>query len=87
MLEDEVRERLWEDPGLFYEKDHLLIKNAVEKYVVRAVAARFLPHELVNREKFGFVAPGSRYLLSNQGSGHHPPGQAISRERPELRGK
>jgi asparagine synthase (glutamine-hydrolysing) len=44
----------------------LLIKNAVEKYVVRAVAARFLPPELVNREKFGFVAPGTPYLLSKQ---------------------
>jgi asparagine synthase (glutamine-hydrolysing) len=44
----------------------LLVKNAVEKYVVRAVAGRFLSPAVVNREKFGFVAPGSPYLLSKQ---------------------
>ena len=44
----------------------LLIKDAVEKYVVRAVAGKFLPPDVVNREKFGFVAPGTPYLLSKQ---------------------
>jgi asparagine synthase (glutamine-hydrolysing) len=44
----------------------LLIKDAVEKYAVRAVAGKFLPPDLVNREKFGFVAPGTPYLLSKQ---------------------
>jgi asparagine synthase (glutamine-hydrolysing) len=44
----------------------LLIKNAVEKYPVRAVARKYLPPDIVNREKFGFVAPGTPYLLSKQ---------------------
>jgi asparagine synthase (glutamine-hydrolysing) len=44
----------------------LLIKDAVEKYVVRAAAGKFLPPAVVNREKFGFVAPGTPYLLSKQ---------------------
>ena len=44
----------------------LLIKDAVEKYVVRAVAGKFLPPDVVKREKFGFVAPGTPYLLSKQ---------------------
>lgn len=44
----------------------LLIKNAVEKYLVRVVARKFLPPDIVNREKFGFVAPGTPYLLSKQ---------------------
>ena len=44
----------------------LLIRNAVEKYPVRAVAAKYLPPEVLNREKFGFVAPGTPYLLSKQ---------------------
>ena len=44
----------------------LLIKNAVEKYPVRVVARKFLPPDIVNREKFGFVAPGTPYLLSKR---------------------
>jgi asparagine synthase (glutamine-hydrolysing) len=44
----------------------LLIKDAVEKYPVRAVARKFLPPEISNREKFGFVAPGTPYLLSSK---------------------
>lgn len=42
----------------------LLVKGAVEKYVVRAVARKLLPPDVANREKFGFVAPGTPYLLS-----------------------
>lgn len=41
----------------------LLVKNAAEKYLLRQVAGRYLPHDLVQREKFSFVAPGSPYLL------------------------
>lgn len=44
----------------------LLVKDAVEKYPVRAVARRFLPPEITAREKFGFVAPGTPYLLSSK---------------------
>ena len=42
----------------------LLIRNAVEKYPVRAVAEGYLPPTVLNREKFGFVAPGTPYLLA-----------------------
>jgi asparagine synthase (glutamine-hydrolysing) len=41
----------------------LLLRGSVEKYIVRKVAERYLPEAIVNREKFGFVAPGSPYLL------------------------
>jgi asparagine synthase (glutamine-hydrolysing) len=41
----------------------LLLRGSVEKYIVRKVAERYLPDAIVNREKFGFVAPGSPYLL------------------------
>jgi asparagine synthase (glutamine-hydrolysing) len=34
-----------------------------EKYIVKKVSEKYLPDEIVNREKFGFVAPGSPYLL------------------------
>ena len=42
----------------------LMVKGAIEKYPVRAVARKFLPPAVWNREKFGFVAPGTPYLLS-----------------------
>lgn len=41
----------------------LLLKNAVEKYIVKKSAERYLPPDVVDRQKFGFVAPGSPYLL------------------------
>lgn len=34
-----------------------------EKYIVKRMAEPFLPKEILKREKFGFVAPGSSYLL------------------------
>ncbi|MFH0728008.1 MAG: asparagine synthase (glutamine-hydrolyzing) [Pseudomonadota bacterium] len=40
-----------------------LLKDAAEKYIVRKTAERYLPGAVVNRQKFGFVAPGSPYLL------------------------
>lgn len=42
---------------------HLMIYQMTEKYPLRQVAARYLPTEVINREKFGFVAPGSPVLL------------------------
>jgi asparagine synthase (glutamine-hydrolysing) len=42
---------------------HLKINQFVEKYIVRKVAADLLPRPIVEREKFGFRAPGSPYLL------------------------
>ncbi|KJS29911.1 MAG: asparagine synthase [Desulfatitalea sp. BRH_c12] len=41
----------------------LLLKDAAEKYIVKKVAAPYLPAAVINRQKFGFVAPGSPYLL------------------------
>jgi asparagine synthase (glutamine-hydrolysing) len=38
--------------------------NAIsEKYIVKKVAEKLIPREIVEREKFGFHAPGSPYLL------------------------
>lgn len=34
-----------------------------EKYILKKMAARFVPGAVIDREKFGFVAPGSPYLL------------------------
>lgn len=42
----------------------LLIRNDTEKYVLRQVAAKYLPDQVARREKFGFVAPGSPFLLA-----------------------
>jgi len=42
----------------------LLIRNDTEKYLLREAARRHLPPEILAREKFAFVAPGSSYLLS-----------------------
>ncbi|MEW6238527.1 MAG: asparagine synthase (glutamine-hydrolyzing) [Candidatus Omnitrophota bacterium] len=41
----------------------MMIKDATEKYILRAMAKNYLPTPILNREKFGFVAPGSPYLL------------------------
>jgi asparagine synthase (glutamine-hydrolysing) len=34
-----------------------------EKYILKKMASGLIPDEIVKREKFGFVAPGSPYLL------------------------
>lgn len=41
----------------------LKLHEFTEKYILRRMAARFVPKEVAEREKFGFVAPGSPYLL------------------------
>lgn len=41
------------------------LKDFTEKYVLKKMASRFVPKTIVDREKFGFVAPGSPYLLQN----------------------
>lgn len=43
--------------------DELKLKDFSEKYILRKMASRFLPKLVAEREKFGFVAPGSPYLL------------------------
>jgi asparagine synthase (glutamine-hydrolysing) len=41
----------------------LKLRNCIEKYILKRVAEDLLPREIVKREKFGFHAPGSPYLL------------------------
>lgn len=41
----------------------LKLHNYIEKYILKRVADDLLPAEIVKREKFGFHAPGSPYLL------------------------
>ena len=43
----------------------LKLRNYIEKYVLKRVAEDLLPREIVKREKFGFHAPGSPYLLQH----------------------
>lgn len=43
----------------------LKLNGLTEKYIVKKVASRFVPKAIIDREKFGFVAPGSPYLLQN----------------------
>lgn len=41
----------------------LKLSDFTEKYVLRKMGDRILPKEVMNREKFHFIAPGSPYLL------------------------
>ena len=43
----------------------LKLHNYIEKYILKRVAGDLLPREIVRREKFGFHAPGSSYLLQH----------------------
>jgi asparagine synthase (glutamine-hydrolysing) len=43
----------------------LKLHNYTEKYILKRVAEDLLPREILNREKFGFHAPGSSYLLQH----------------------
>lgn len=42
------------------------LKDFTEKYILKKMAGRFVPKTIIEREKFGFVAPGSPYLLQNK---------------------
>jgi asparagine synthase (glutamine-hydrolysing) len=42
---------------------HLKVHDFTEKYILKRLAAGLVPPEIVQREKFGFRAPGSPYLL------------------------
>jgi asparagine synthase (glutamine-hydrolysing) len=44
----------------------LKLSELTEKYVVKKMASRFVPKAVVEREKFGFVAPGSPYLIKKK---------------------
>lgn len=41
----------------------LKLNELNEKYILRKIAEKSVPREITGREKFGFVAPGSPYLL------------------------
>jgi len=41
----------------------LKLKGLDEKYILKKIAEKIVPREIVEREKFGFVAPGSPYLI------------------------
>ncbi len=40
-----------------------LVKESVEKYILKKYAEKFVPEQIIRREKFAFVAPGSPYLI------------------------
>jgi len=42
---------------------HLKLNGFKEKYILKRIAEGMIPPEIINREKFGFHAPGSPYLL------------------------
>jgi asparagine synthase (glutamine-hydrolysing) len=44
----------------------LKLNDLVEKYVVKKMAEGLVPSEVINREKFGFRAPGTPYLLQRK---------------------
>ncbi|MFS4449716.1 asparagine synthase (glutamine-hydrolyzing) [Maribacter sp. 2307UL18-2] len=41
----------------------LKLHDLTEKYILRKLASKNVPKEILHREKFGFVAPGSPFLL------------------------
>jgi asparagine synthase (glutamine-hydrolysing) len=41
----------------------LKLNGFSEKYILKKVAEDLIPHQIIQREKFGFRAPGSPYLL------------------------
>jgi asparagine synthase (glutamine-hydrolysing) len=41
----------------------LKLNGFTEKYILKKAAGNLIPREIVEREKFGFVAPGSPVLL------------------------
>ena len=40
------------------------LNGLVEKYILKKVAAKYIPESIINRQKFGFIAPGSPSLLT-----------------------
>lgn len=43
----------------------LKLKGLVEKYILKKLARKYIPDTIIDRQKFGFVAPGSPGLLRN----------------------
>ena len=46
----------------------LKLRGLQEKYLLKQVGRKWLPDEVVDREKFGFTAPGSQHLLRQRSS-------------------
>lgn len=44
----------------------LKLNGFTEKYILKKVAEELIPPEIIHREKFGFRAPGSPYLVQQQ---------------------
>jgi asparagine synthase (glutamine-hydrolysing) len=44
----------------------LKLNGFTEKYILKQAAKRFIPSEIIDREKFAFVAPGSPQLLNRR---------------------
>ncbi|MGV3610693.1 MAG: asparagine synthase (glutamine-hydrolyzing) [Fluviicola sp.] len=42
------------------------LRGMEEKYILKQIAADYIPQSIINREKFSFVAPGCQYLLQNK---------------------
>jgi asparagine synthase (glutamine-hydrolysing) len=61
----------------------LKVKDLTEKYVVRQIAQGLVPRKVVEREKFGFRAPGSPWLL---GRGIEWVDDLLSRDRIRRQG-
>lgn len=43
----------------------LKLKGFTEKYILKSIAAKYIPESIINRQKFGFIAPGSPSLLQS----------------------
>lgn len=44
----------------------LKLNGLTEKYILKKLGEQYVPAQIRNRQKFGFVAPGSPYLLKQQ---------------------
>jgi asparagine synthase (glutamine-hydrolysing) len=49
---------------------HLKVRKLREKFILREVARSRVPHEIIEREKFGFAAPGADFLIQNDSSAY-----------------
>lgn len=43
----------------------VMLTDLIEKYLLKKMARKHLPSSIIDRQKFGFVAPGSPHLLNN----------------------
>ena len=61
----------------------LMVKNGIEKYLLKRLAARYLPAAITERQKFSFVAPPGPALLQ---AGHSWVEDLLSPERIRRQG-